>query len=800
MALGASSNGDDDEPLAAPFQIASADPGGIEAPAMARARAVRDGLIARGMQPDSATAFAANALHESSAQPGTGPGDAGASHGLFQWTGPRLAAFQTAYGGLLPERTPLGTQLDYVVSELNGPEAAARDAIMGANGPAEKAAAVSQFYLRPKDVAAEMQRRSATALQLASAWGSGGGTMAEDQSNYPPPYTGSGQQLTPSQIFGLLGIGPQQRDDTPQSFISRLGEAAGGGGGALTGADRESAGLRALSNLGIGLLSQSGWRKTPTTFGEVLGAGLSRAQQSEVESQNQLAAAQQARLGAVKDALNILNTQQGQALTARGQDITRASDIAAHGIQQQQATTEAGRLAVEKQKADLAAEVQRQELQKQKDLQQLLTPPTPPVAPSAPTAPTTNVPGQQGALPGGPQTTLMAGPGAPSGLTTPPEMPGTSQDVSDILKSTNQPPPNATIQLAGDIPPPSPTSMASQTQLPGNLPDRFEGPGGYYIRPDTPADLLQGLKDAHQLSPEADTALTTALKASLIGGNSADQARLIAENNQKRADTINAQIKDAQNRIDNWHKDAKAQQLDVYKTLVQGQQDRFKDVAATENAQVSKQQMDLSTQRDNARAAIDSATVVKALSDQIPKATALADVNIGGKSLLDLLVANGVGTKEQLATMSKQQVFRSAVNGMITDLRKGVQMGQLSDRDLSFISNMAPSLMEDASTRDAVLAYLQQAQYRKLHFADRVNELWDGGPQNGGIKWGKALDQARAEQDARPIIPTVPPEYLDRTQNPTDAPLHDWLRSNNVPAGTFVLMPRGRLQVVPAYE
>ena len=132
---------------------------------------MRDGLIKRGMQPDGATAFAANALHESKANPFTGAGDAGASHGIFQWNGDRLAAFRAANGGLLPEQTSLDKQLDFVVSELRGPESTAAGRIMGAQGVADKAGQVSEAYLRPKDTVPEMQRRSATALRLARAWG-----------------------------------------------------------------------------------------------------------------------------------------------------------------------------------------------------------------------------------------------------------------------------------------------------------------------------------------------------------------------------------------------------------------------------------------------------------------------------------------------------------------------------------------------------------------------------------------------------------------------------------------------------
>lgn len=151
---------------AVPSGRPAAPAGPIEPDAKVRADAVRDGLIKRGMDPDTATAFAANSLHESAANPNTGPGDGGASHGLFMWRGDRSTRFQNINGRPV-DNAPLDQQLDYVMYELQGPESDAAQKVAQAQGPAAKAAAVSQSYLRPKDVVPEMQRRAATAVQLA---------------------------------------------------------------------------------------------------------------------------------------------------------------------------------------------------------------------------------------------------------------------------------------------------------------------------------------------------------------------------------------------------------------------------------------------------------------------------------------------------------------------------------------------------------------------------------------------------------------------------------------------------------
>jgi hypothetical protein len=747
MALGASSNGDDDEPPPAPFQIASAD-GGIEPPAMDRARAVRDGLIARGMRPDSAIGFAANALHESSAQPGTGPGDAGASHGLFQWNADRLARFQATHNGLSPEQTPLGTQLDYVVSELNGPESAARDAIMGANGPAEKAAAVSQFYLRPKDVAAEMQRRSATALQLADAWGSGGGTMAEDQSNYPPPYTGSGQQLTPSQIFGLLGIGPQQRDDTPQSFISKLGEAAGGGGGALTGADRESAGLRALSNLGIGLLSQSGWHKTPVTFGEALGAGLSRAQQSEIESQNQLAAAQQARLGAVKDALSILNTQQSQALTARGQDITRASDIAAHGIQQQQATTSAGELAV-RQRAQQIEEDRLRALQN--------APPLFPVAPTppAPPAPPAATP------PSGTGATLPPK-GADAGTPSRGQTDQAAADVELIKAGMDQASPGSGSELFAGPGASTDTAPAQSQQQPVVPP--VDGSKPFVFQPPpTPEGLAPGL------TPDQKANLSERYR---LAAQSKDPGAM-----EKVRSDMQAMQSDQQNRFNDW---LQKQQDAQHAEWLQANRAWNEAQAAEKAAGVTQRQKQADTDIATGQKQIDDMTTAAGHARDVN--TMLANLGPNLKNLPRGFTGQLVDSYPGIVPFLQRtgwitgqeadaaQILRGLTNYMSVVL-KPAGNGALRNTEMDKFQSVLPTMLQSEEGQRQALGYLlnmndrviQEATFANKQFHRPLNPADPNGPRAYNMPpdlW-EQMDRPVAEGGLGPPVPHYTGDMAD---------------------------------------
>ena len=211
---------------AAPGSVATTPSGTIEPAAFSNATAVRDGLIKRGMDPDTATGAAANALHESVANPRTGRGDKGNAAGLFMWQGPRLQAYIDKTGHP-PDGAPLDEQLDFLMSEWNGSESAAAAKIAAAQGPAAKAAAFSQYFLRPKDTVGEMQRRSATALQLQQQIG-GGTTTAS-----AAPTAAQPGQPVPTQVAG-----------PPMVSTAPPGSTAAPGGARHAAADSTSASVR----------------------------------------------------------------------------------------------------------------------------------------------------------------------------------------------------------------------------------------------------------------------------------------------------------------------------------------------------------------------------------------------------------------------------------------------------------------------------------------------------------------------------------------------------------------------------
>ncbi len=145
------------------------------------------GLIDRGIAPHIAQAFALNGMDESGLKTDINeiapivPGSRG-GYGLMQWTGPRrraLEAFAAERG--VPVSDP-NLQLDFLVYELQGPEAAAWSKISAAQDTPTAAAAIVNSFLRP----AEQHR----ARREREYLGGGGRNALADLPSYGAPQPG----------------------------------------------------------------------------------------------------------------------------------------------------------------------------------------------------------------------------------------------------------------------------------------------------------------------------------------------------------------------------------------------------------------------------------------------------------------------------------------------------------------------------------------------------------------------------------------------------------------------------------
>jgi len=118
------------------------------------ASAIKAGLVERGIPEHVADGFIMNFKDESGLNPGINeknPTVAGSrgGYGLYQLTGPRRDAYEAfaANRGVAPSDT--NAQLDFLVSELKGPEANAAKSIFAAPDAGSAAAAIAKNFLRP---------------------------------------------------------------------------------------------------------------------------------------------------------------------------------------------------------------------------------------------------------------------------------------------------------------------------------------------------------------------------------------------------------------------------------------------------------------------------------------------------------------------------------------------------------------------------------------------------------------------------------------------------------------------------
>jgi hypothetical protein len=176
----------------------------------------------------------------------------------------------------------------------------------------------------------------------------------------------------------------------------------------------------------------------------------------------------------------------------------------------------------------------------------------------------------------------------------------------------------------------------------------------------------------------------------------------------------------------------------------------------------------------------------------------LATVKYGGKSLLDHLATFGVIPKGDAGPI---QMLQSGISGAVTELRAGVQMGALSDRDLNFIESQGPSLLEDQATRTAVIKYLQQAARAKMKFNTIYNEEMTRTEGGRPVSSAVALERARDILEKKyPIVPQMPADLFEHRRDKDPVWMNkvaEWAQENNIKPRTLYRAPGGGLKLVP---
>lgn len=155
--------------------------------------AIVNGLVQRGMPPHVAQGFAMNFADESAFNPNA-VGDNGNAFGLAQWNGPRMASLQNYAAQAGTPASDPNTQLDYLMTELQGPEAGAMARIAATDTPQAAAQAVLNNFERPAEAHRARREASYAGGQMPGQSYAGGGN----------PITMSTQGQPQGDILSLL--------------------------------------------------------------------------------------------------------------------------------------------------------------------------------------------------------------------------------------------------------------------------------------------------------------------------------------------------------------------------------------------------------------------------------------------------------------------------------------------------------------------------------------------------------------------------------------------------------------------
>lgn len=126
-------------------------------------------FIAKGLTPEQAKGIAANALHESGANPARHQ-DRGPAFGLLQWEGSRRTELERFAAARGKPASDLATQLDFTWHELQTTERAAFGALKGARTTEEATRIFSDEFERPGIPHMERRLEHARDLDASGLW------------------------------------------------------------------------------------------------------------------------------------------------------------------------------------------------------------------------------------------------------------------------------------------------------------------------------------------------------------------------------------------------------------------------------------------------------------------------------------------------------------------------------------------------------------------------------------------------------------------------------------------------------
>lgn len=403
-----------------------------------------------------------------------------------------------------------------------------------------------------------------------------------------------------------------------------------------------------------------------------------------------------------------------------------------------------------------------------------------------------------------PPPVTVAGPGAGTTSTASPE----ASPAPSLLPGAMPPSLTGPGGAPAPVPPPAPTTAPPVFNYrPSQIPPGLIPPGTF-----TPAQqaAMKTIEDAYVHERQVAATPADVQKAesnfgtnmTKVLGSQTDAAKVATDALLKFHEADFKQQQDTHAKmLDDYLKGQQAEQTQKYKLAeiaASGEQTRQSTAAGAVVNRNNKALEALDVDSKAAANSIPQLEALRALSDNVRDEssgtlTKLATIPFHGTTLLNRMAQLGLADPTKVGPI---QMLQGGISGAVAQLRQGMSMGALSDRDLSFIESLGPSLYEDPATRSAVISYLQQSQRAKLRFNVEVNKEMT----KPNMNVAEAVDNAQRTMESKhPIVPQVPPEIYAARGSPDpaiQARVRQWAVDNNVKQNSLIRKPDGYLELV----
>ena len=403
-----------------------------------------------------------------------------------------------------------------------------------------------------------------------------------------------------------------------------------------------------------------------------------------------------------------------------------------------------------------------------------------------------------------PAPVKVAGPGAPTGGSTPAAPDTTPWDLpgSPAAPATPTPPTDTTTppppaQPVAPTHPDIPVPGGGVISHPGEFADyrakQFVPPSGEDFNPNLAPEQQQAFATKAQqlqLAQQQVSTLPFAEQPKALIEVKAKQADLAAEQQNAiaakklAAATATTKYNDTQQKDIQTRYDAATA---AYNTAAQGSltsQQKIAEINATSDAQAAGKALEaINTSTTGAQDVVNQSEMARQLSQTAGTPGFLAL----WPKVADNLVRAGLLSNEEVQQLGAQRGLDAVSNRLILALKSQAGFSRFTNQDLSFLQNTAPSSFTPEQLRTPMLAAVSTAAQRQVQYGHLVNSL-----HADGMPVWKA--QQEADKQLGSIIPKTP--TLDNIADPNArlAAQGQWV-SQNVPVGSFYLKPNGKLGI-----